>query len=115
MSVGVRRRQLKSSLVGLDRFLNASRLIEHIAQIEMSERIARVCFNRSTIVLLGQPVFLPVVIQRAEIDMSCRMARLALKYLEVDGNRFRVSSLVLLERNAAREQFRHIGFFRGGP
>ena len=60
---------MQCGLVGLNRVLHASGFVEHIAEIEVSERIARVGLNGLAIVLFGEAEFLAIVVERAEIDV----------------------------------------------
>ena len=69
MRVGVGGSQLNRNLVSLHRFLHPSSFVEHVAQVEIGERITGSGFDGAAVVLFRMAEFLPVVIQRAQIDM----------------------------------------------
>jgi hypothetical protein len=89
-------------------------LVEHIAEIEVRQRIARIGFDGRAIVLFGQSVFLAIVVKRSQIDMSRGVGRIAFQNFQVGRDSFRVRVRVLFERNAAGEQLRNVGLFRVG-
>ena len=62
--VGVRRGQLQRTQIGLDRFRNTSRFVEHVAEIKVSQRVTRVGFNSAAVVLFRQGELLAIVVER---------------------------------------------------
>src|SRR5215831_15644951 len=64
--VGVSGGQLQRGLVRLDRLLNPAGFVENIAEVEVGQSIARIGFDRVTVVALGKTEFLPVVEECAE-------------------------------------------------
>src|ERR1017187_4028694 len=53
VGVGVGGSQLQGGLVRKNSFLHAAGLVEHVAEIEVSERVARVGFNGLAVVFFG--------------------------------------------------------------
>src|SRR5436305_12398755 len=70
MSIGIGGRQLDRGLVGRNRFLHSAGFVEHVAEIEISQRVPRINLDRRAIELLGGRVFLAVVIKSPKIDVS---------------------------------------------
>src|ERR1035438_1465888 len=66
-------RELNGGFVRTDRFFNASGFVEDIAEVKIGERVARVDLNGRTVMPLGRAVFLPVVIERAQVDVRGRV------------------------------------------
>jgi len=56
--VGVGRRQLNRGLISVDRFFHPPCLIQHIAQVEIGQRVARIDLDRRTVVPFRKRVFL---------------------------------------------------------
>src|SRR5579862_1042370 len=60
VGVGVGGSELQSSPVGKNSFLHTASLVEHVAEIEISERVARVGFNSVAVMLFCQGELLAV-------------------------------------------------------
>ena len=103
MRVGVGGGELDRHLVGLDRLLHASSLVENVAQIEIGQRIARIGLQRSTIVFLRQSEILAIVVQGSQVDVRGRVLRLKLEYFLICSQRFGLRGRIFFERNAARK------------
>ena len=54
--------------------MNSSGLVEHIAEVEMSEGVAGIGFDGGAVVFLGESVFLTVVVKRTDVDVGGGMA-----------------------------------------
>ena len=63
--VCIGRRELQSGLVGLNRFLHPTSFVEHVAQIEIREGVARIDFDGAAVMSFGLRVLLAVVVQRS--------------------------------------------------
>ena len=74
--VGVGGSELQGGLVSNNGFLHAAGLVEHVAEIEVSEGVARVGFNRLAVMLFREGEILAVVVERAQIDVRRRVRRL---------------------------------------
>ena len=92
--------------------MNSSSLIEHVAEIEMCQRISRIGLDGSAIVFLSQTVLLTVVVKRSHINVGCSMLRIAFQNLQVGRDCIRVGVWVFFERDAPREQRSDIRLFR---
>ena len=101
--VGVGRSQLQGSLVGLNRFLHASGLVEHVAQIEVGERVARIGFEGLAIIRLSKREILAVVIKRAQINVRGRVNRLDFEDLVIGRDRVGLGRGISSEGDAAGE------------
>src|SRR5579871_4707519 len=84
--IGVCWSELDRDLVGKDRFLDASRLIEHVAEIEIGKRVTRIGLDRVPVMCLSQTELLPVVVERSQVDVSSRVCGLEFKHLVIRGN-----------------------------
>ena len=67
--IGVGGSQLDGRSVGSDGILDPAGLVQHVAQIEVRQRIARIGLDRQAVMLLGGDKILTVVIQRAQVDV----------------------------------------------
>ena len=76
MRIGVSRSQLDSRAISRDGIVDAIRFVEHVAQVEVRQRVTRIGLNRETVMLFGRNKILTVVIKRAEVDMRGRVVRL---------------------------------------
>ena len=103
VSVGIGGSELQGRLVGLNRFLHAPGLIEHIAEVEIRKGVARIGFNRLAVMLFREREILTVVIERAQIDVRRRMRWLKLEHLMIGGNRFGLRVGIFFQRDAARK------------
>ena len=97
MRVGVRRGELQGSLVGLDCFLHAAGFVEHIAQIEVRERVARIGFDGLAVVLLGEHEILAIVIERSQIDVRRRVVGLDFENLMIRGDGVRLGAGIFFQ------------------
>src|SRR5437764_15343958 len=70
MRVSVGRRELQSREISFDRLGYTPGFIEHISEIEMGQRVSGIDFYRAPIVIFRSPVVLPVVIERAKVDVG---------------------------------------------
>ena len=109
MSIGVSRRQSQRGQITFDRIIDASGFIQHIAKIEMCQRVARINPQRLAIVIFGRTIVLPVVIKRAQVYVSRRMLRIKLQNAFISSNRLQLAPRIIFQRNSARKQFGNIG------
>ena len=65
VGIGVGGRKLQGRLIGSDCLYKALCLIQHVAKVEVSQRIAWIRLNSLTVVLFGQFVLRLVVVQSA--------------------------------------------------
>ena len=73
VSVGVLRYELNGALVGGDRFGQALQLVQHIAQVEKSQRVVGVDLRGGAIALLGFVIAMLVVEQRPQVHAGRRV------------------------------------------
>src|SRR3984957_9146468 len=115
MSIAVSGRELQRRVVSLDCLSDASSLIQHIAQIEISQSVARIDRNRGAVMLLRQSVILPVVMQRAQVDMRRRVLGIQLQNPLISRNRLSLRMRIFFKRDALRENPSHIRGNRSRP
>ena len=87
---------------------DAASLIEHIAEIKMRQRIARIDRDRLTVVLLGSFVVLAVVIERTQIDVSCSMLGIKLDDALVNRDGLGLIARIFFQGNSPRKQRSHV-------
>jgi hypothetical protein len=115
VGIGVGGRQLQSSVIGLNRFVDSSRLIEHIAEVEVSQRVTRVGFDGRTIMLFRETIFLAIVVERSDVDVSRGVSRIVLQNSQISCDRVCVRVRIFFERNAAGEQLSDVRLVRIRP
>src|SRR5262249_23950516 len=108
VSVGVGLSQLNCSLVSCDGLLHTPNLVEYIAKIEISQRIAWVDLDRRAIVFLGVSIFLPVVVKSPEIDVSSGVIRIHIENLQIDGNGLVLRARLLFESDSTGKQLSNV-------
>src|SRR5260370_6684999 len=90
--------------IGFHCFAQASGFIEDVAQIKISQGVARINFNCAAIVLLGHTVITAVVIQSAQVDMGGGVFGIKFQCLLVGGDRLLLGGGVFLETDAFGEE-----------
>src|SRR3954451_4371943 len=81
MGVSIRGREGEGAGVSANGFGDTSGFVEHVAQIEIGERITWIGFNRLSIMKFRPLIILPVVVERTKIDVRRRMSGLQLQDL----------------------------------
>src|ERR1700687_5752868 len=108
MRIGVSGSELQGSFVGANGFLYSASLIEHVAEIEVSERVTRIGFNGLAVMLFGQSKILAVIVERSQINVRGRVRRLDGEHLMVGRNRIGLSVGIFFQRDAARKPYRNL-------
>ena len=65
--------------------------------------------------LLGESVFLAVVVKRAYVDVCGGMAGVTLQHLHIGRNRLGVRVRIFFQSDSVGEKLGHVGFLRIGP
>ena len=104
VGIGVSGCQPYGCAVSDDRIWNAAGLIQNIAQIEVREGVARIHFDGLAIVFLSGDKIVPVVVDRAQIDVGSGMCGFQFKHTQVGLDGFVVRADVLLQRDTAAEE-----------
>ena len=107
--VGVGGRELDGGLVGGNGFLHPSGFVEHVPQVEVGEGIAGIDLDGRAVVLLGEQVFLPVVVERAQVDVRGGVIGIHVQNLQVNGDGFALGRGVFFEHDAAGKQVGDVG------
>ena len=116
MRIGVGGSQLDGGLIGCDGFLDAAGLVEHVAQVEVGERIARIDLDGRAVVALGSRIFLPVVVESAEIDVRGSVIGIHFQNLRIDSDGLVLCARFFFQGDPARKQLGNVGDdqFRSG-
>ena len=109
MRVRISGRELNGGLVSVDCFLDASGLVEHVAQVEIGERVARIDLNRRTVMPFGERVFLTVVVERTQVDVRGGMHGIHVENLQVSCDRLALRGGIFFQHDPARKQVGNVG------
>src|SRR5712692_1880941 len=107
--VSIGGRELNRGLIGVDGFLDASGFVEHVAQVEMGERVAWIDLDRRAVVLFGERVFLTVVIESAQIDVRRGVHGIHIENLHIDNDRLALRGGIFFQRDPTRKQVGNVG------
>src|SRR5271157_2942939 len=105
MRVGIGGRQADGGGVSGHSFGDAARLVEHVAKVEVRQRIAGIGRHGVTVVLLTQDEVLPVVIQSAQIDVGGSVIGIEFQHPRVGADGVLVCAGVPFQGHASSEQF----------
>jgi hypothetical protein len=94
---------------------DASGFIEHIAQIEIGQGVTRIDCNGRAVMLFRQRVILPVVMQRAQVDVRGGVVRIEFQDPLIGRDRLGLGIGVFFKRNALREKASNVGGNRSRP
>src|SRR5262249_54922826 len=91
-------------LVGANRVGQAPGLVQHIAQVEVGQRIARIDLYRLAVKTLGLNVVVAVVVKRSQVDVGGSVGRIKVDALFVVFNRLQLGARIFLQRDAAGKE-----------
>src|SRR5271157_1818186 len=107
MRIGIGGRQADGGGVSIHRFGDTARLVEHVAKVEVRQRIAGIGRHGVTVVLLTQDEVLPVVIQSAEIDVGGGVIGIEFQHLRIRADGLFVRAGIPFQGHSTIEQLGH--------
>src|SRR5260370_10688657 len=104
MGVGIGGSQGDGGLVSADAVGQASSLVEHVAEIEVRQRVLEINLDSFAVITLSQHIIVTVVVERAQVDVSSGMRRIELDALLVGRDGFILRGGRLFQADAAGEK-----------
>src|SRR2546428_1243590 len=108
MGIGVGGGKLQCGVISLNGFSHAAGFVEYVAKVKICQGIPRINFNCSPVMLLCQRVFLPVVVKRAQVDVSGGVIGIKLQHALVGLNRKGMLAGIFLQSDPTGKQFSNI-------
>src|SRR5260221_14654935 len=111
MRVGVSGGQRDGGLISANGVWQASGFVEHVAEIEISQRVTRIDFYRLAVEAFSLHVIMAVIKERAQVDIGRGMRGIKVNALLVTVNGFSLRAGIFFQGDAAGKKF--TGGFRG--